>query len=979
MIGLSYLKEIIERLRFFSEHKSKLEKDHLFDIINNIQQGIFVFGPKVGLKFANKYAEDIFESIEDSNIKDSRKSSYTLFNANRSSISKEDIDFHLILEKKYEEAFINLFSKFKNVNHDLPADIFNFFTRFTKNNSQEKFSLEELSKLIENNPTALKMFTKLGNLKIDDSNSTDFSDYVVKEFEVHSRFITLDDETYIEFILSDISHIILIERKSTVNSCKANYLAKIAHEINNPLCSVLELSDEVIRESSKMLNKEKIASVADINKEISLDSDVSEIDFENINYCAKYISGICNFMNFLIQDFLLTSSFNEFCIVCEKTTNYCSECLQYTKCVICNMCDYCNKLKKNFPFNYNDAILNCVKVFITKNDLERNKISIDMNLNPDESSQKINNCQDYFNSILFNLFYHIYNKNKNNDMVINSKFINQAENNIENRELSTSNLMYAGQVLKGQYKFEIIETININLFKSSINSKIYTFEEYTKNKKITVDFEKLVHLYNAYILARKLGSDTLYIEVNEGGIMYTFYTKNHDIQGIFENKKESKTQVFSKFHLMPKKVLASSIKNKIKKDKDSKSLKGYISNNSSIGKKANIKKQRTRSLSYLSDIIKTIRIDEVLGYTKDSQEYYSENNDNKSTCKSTNKTTNKQHSNKHQTNKHQSKKLDRSRKKTKTSINNLYKGPTNILNLIDDNIIDENSSSSYSENQKSYLKEEVHVLENDSSSVKTEIFEDYKITHIGSLLNIFNSYKEFNEDKITEFNEDGKVIKSTSKIISKKLSENLIVEPNYSSEKNSIADLSRKVSKKKLKASIKPNQNILSPSKKMKEEEFNETKDLSFKAEQYFFSKSENIILRVLVADDERLIRNTINKFFLKYAQEYKLNIETVDCDNGMEGLYILHKYYKNKKQFDLIITDETMPYMKGSMMVNILLKLVVDQSFYKIPSISYTSYNDTEKMNYILSQGLDFIENKPISYSNFTKLMNRVLISNKK
>ena len=113
-------------------------------------------------------------------------------------------------------------------------------------------------------------------------------------------------------------------------------------------------------------------------------------------------------------------------------------------------------------------------------------------------------------------------------------------------------------------------------------------------------------------------------------------------------------------------------------------------------------------------------------------------------------------------------------------------------------------------------------------------------------------------------------------------------------------------------------------------------------------------------------------------AQEYKLNIETVDCENGMEGLYILHKYYKNKKQFDLIITDETMPFMKGSLMINILSKLVADQSFYKITSISYTSYNDTEKMNYILSQGLDLIENKPITYTNFSKLMNNVLISKK-
>ena len=72
------------------------------------------------------------------------------------------------------------------------------------------------------------------------------------------------------------------------------------------------------------------------------------------------------------------------------------------------------------------------------------------------------------------------------------------------------------------------------------------------------------------------------------------------------------------------------------------------------------------------------------------------------------------------------------------------------------------------------------------------------------------------------------------------------------------------------------------------------------------------------------------------------------------------------------------MPFIKGSMMINILGKMVIDQSFYKIPSVSYTSYNDTEKMNYILSQGLDFIYNKPINYTNFEKMMKKIIIVDK-
>ena len=970
MIGLAYIKENVDRLRFLSILKSKLVSDQLFDIINNIQQGIIIYRPRLGLKYVNKCAEGIFEKIRQSIFLGAKKGSLSMFSNNSSTnLSKEEKDFYLILEKKYEEDFINIFSKFKTVNQDLPTDYFNFFNRFTKNSNQEKFTIDELAKLIESNSNELKSFTKLGNINIDNANaSSDFTDYAVQEFEVQIRNISLDEEVYTEFILSDISHIILKERKSTVNSCKANYLSKIAHEINNPLCSILELSDEVIRESNKMIDLEgnevnlykDDKDYKDIKEykeskeayEISMGSSlISAVNFDNISYCSKYISGICNFMNFLIQDFLLTSSFNEFCIVCEKTTAFCLVCLQNSKCVVCNMCDYCNKLKKNSTFNYNKTIQNCIKVFLTKNELEGNQIKIDTNLNSEEASQKINNCQDYFNSIIFNLYYHIYYKNKNFDMVINSKFTNQTGLHIE--ELSPSNLKYAGILIKGQYTFEIIETINLNLFKSSINSKIYTFEEYTKNKKISTDYEKLVHLYNAYVLARKLGSETLFIEVNEGGIKYSFNVKNHEVHGVFVNNRENTVKENSKFHLRPKKKLFSSIKNILKRTE----------------KKRN---QRTKSLNLESKESKKVRTNDA-ELLNDSREYCNDNK-NKDNDKNTNSITFNIISNHNQPNNKEKK--SKILKKINTAEDKLCKDYNLILD--DEDIYKGNISSSSVENdnQSSFIGNE--AILNDSESVKTEIFEDYKVTHLGSLKKFFKGLNFDNDD------DDGKVTVMnviTNDIKPVKIEDNIksgtSLEQNFKSDINNIVSNSHKYSKKRIMSAIKPNQSIRA-SKRLLGEENNTCSDINFVAEQYFMGNNESQVYRVLIADDERLIRNTINKFFFKYAQEYKLNIETVDCENGMEGLYILHKYYKNKKQFDLIITDETMPFMKGSLMINILSKLVADQSFYKITSISYTSYNDTEKMNYILSQGLDLIENKPITYTNFSKLMNNVLISKK-
>ena len=94
------------------------------------------------------------------------------------------------------------------------------------------------------------------------------------------------------------------------------------------------------------------------------------------------------------------------------------------------------------------------------------------------------------------------------------------------------------------------------------------------------------------------------------------------------------------------------------------------------------------------------------------------------------------------------------------------------------------------------------------------------------------------------------------------------------------------------------------------------------------------------------------------------------DCENGFEGLDYVYRGCLNKKNFNLIICDETMPYMKGSIMINTLVKLIKEETIKKMLIVSYTSYNDVDKMNYILSQGADMIKNKPISYANFKNLL---------
>ena len=738
MVALAYLSEYIDRVTFFSENKNKLQKEHLNDIINNIQQGFIVFKSSEGLKFANKSAERIFAKAIVEN-----KGLYSLFNNNINlNASQEDLLNHFNLEKSYEKSFIKLFSHITNINPDLPKELYSYFNRFvkTKYNSSKDinsfFSLEELAKVIEINNINIQLanFVKIGNLICKSENiSSNIIEQPSKEYEIHFRNIKIDEENYFEFILSDISDIIMNERKLTMNSCKYNYLSKIAHEINNPICSILELSDEIIKESNKrdiLDNKNVIENLYSDNNQLSVSpneaifdksknnspiNNCSQINFENISYSAKYINNICNFMNYLIQDFLLTSSFNEFCIVCEKATNLCIECNQYSKCIICNTCGYCSKAKNNSLFNYNKSILNCVNVFQTKNELEdNNTFKIESNLNPQESSQKINNNEDYFNSIIFNLLYHIYYKNKHNTVYITSKYSN----------LSLS-------MLKEYYSFEIIEATNLDLFKISTSSKLYSYDEYSKYKNISDNYEKYVHLYNAYILSKKLGSDSLFIEVNEGGTKYSFNAKNYEYLDTISTNLIKK--VSSKFSLKNRRKRATS---KLRKKQTSKSLVNFSENVKIVNDPDNTplpKIKKSGSFKHLDWL--NIKKNKGKEENDDDSDVF-DNNSQKSFDFLTDPF------------KESTMKINiKKNKKEKTSADKDKENHEIIQEkeaMLEKEAKKDNSSSS---EEKSLKVED--VIENDDISVKTEIFENYKITHVGSLENLFSATRKQNQDSNT--------------------------------------------------------------------------------------------------------------------------------------------------------------------------------------------------------------------------------------
>ncbi len=141
--------------------------------------------------------------------------------------------------------------------------------------------------------------------------------------------------------------------------------------------------------------------------------------------------------------------------------------------------------------------------------------------------------------------------------------------------------------------------------------------------------------------------------------------------------------------------------------------------------------------------------------------------------------------------------------------------------------------------------------------------------------------------------------------------------------------------------------------------------------------RSNDDLFRVLLCDDESLIRKTLHRFFNSFSCENpSLLFEVEHSDNGFECLDRIYKSYCNKKHFDLLIIDETMPFFRGSQIINLMKTMISEGNFRELIIISFTSYSSNEKMEYILSQGADFVVNKPLQYEEFKSfLMQNIFI----
>jgi CheY-like chemotaxis protein len=126
-------------------------------------------------------------------------------------------------------------------------------------------------------------------------------------------------------------------------------------------------------------------------------------------------------------------------------------------------------------------------------------------------------------------------------------------------------------------------------------------------------------------------------------------------------------------------------------------------------------------------------------------------------------------------------------------------------------------------------------------------------------------------------------------------------------------------------------------------------------------------LFRVLLCDDEMLIRKTLQRFFTQIEKDdHKFSFEIEHAENGFECLNQIYSNHLEGKYFDLLIIDETMPFFKGSQITNLLKSMMRDNHFKNITIVSFTSYDAPDKIEYIYSHGADFVISKPMKFDDF-------------
>ncbi len=129
-----------------------------------------------------------------------------------------------------------------------------------------------------------------------------------------------------------------------------------------------------------------------------------------------------------------------------------------------------------------------------------------------------------------------------------------------------------------------------------------------------------------------------------------------------------------------------------------------------------------------------------------------------------------------------------------------------------------------------------------------------------------------------------------------------------------------------------------------------------------------------MICDDEVSITASMIKLSMRLSKELVLEFDTEVTHNAVDCLSKIFKDYYSGIKYDVLFIDETMPFMRGSLLIQLLKNIACNKELNHIKIISITGYEDINILNYIKSYGCDGFLKKPVRYPDFKEFIKKFI-----
>ena len=135
------------------------------------------------------------------------------------------------------------------------------------------------------------------------------------------------------------------------------------------------------------------------------------------------------------------------------------------------------------------------------------------------------------------------------------------------------------------------------------------------------------------------------------------------------------------------------------------------------------------------------------------------------------------------------------------------------------------------------------------------------------------------------------------------------------------------------------------------------------------WSKQSVKNVNIIVADDEKIVRQSTIRILKKVICDKKLSINLIEVEDGIELISQVIKFNQEEKKIVAIISDETMNFCGGSEANIWLKKLYSGNKILSIPFFIVSAY-ESSSMGKTTCDGMF---SKPLSYNNAENILTKI------